>query len=95
MFSRARGNQALTESPPGRDGRPLGGVRREDHGHDPRTARRSHGASAPPDSQKPNVDKRAFRTAGPKGPLAPSRWIRNVNDYDRRQPREYAVTRFG
>jgi hypothetical protein len=22
-------------------------------------------------------------------------WIRNVNDYDRRQPREYAVTRFG
>jgi hypothetical protein len=26
---------------------------------------------------------------------APSMWIRNVNDYHRRQPREYAVTRFG
>jgi hypothetical protein len=53
------------------------------------------GGNSPPDSRKPNVDKRAFRTAGAKGPPAPSRWIRCLSDYDRREPREYAVTRFG
>ena len=53
------------------------------------------GAHAPPDLQKPNVDKRAFRTAGAKRPLAPSKWIRSLSDYDRRQPREFQVTRFG
>jgi hypothetical protein len=53
------------------------------------------GASAPPDSGKLKVDKRALRTAGAKGPPAPSRWIRSLDSYDRQQPREYAVTRFG
>jgi hypothetical protein len=53
------------------------------------------GGSAPPDSERPKVDKRAFRTAGAKGPPAPSRWIRPIAAYDRRQPREYQVTRFG
>ena len=50
------------------------------------------GANAPP---KPKVDKRALRTAGAKGPPAPSRWIRSLDSYDLQQPREYAVTRFG
>ena len=54
-----------------------------------------NGVNAPPDSEKPKVDKRAFRTAGGNPPPAQPRWIRNVNDYRRRQPREYAVTRFG
>jgi hypothetical protein len=53
------------------------------------------GGNSPPDSPKSKVDKRAFRTAGAKGPPAPSRWIRSLDSYDRQQPREYAVTRFG
>src|ERR1700722_8933644 len=55
----------------------------------------SIGANSPPDSQKAKVDKRAFRTAGAKGPPAPSRWIRSLSDYDRRERCEYAVTRYG
>jgi hypothetical protein len=53
------------------------------------------GGNPPPDSEKPNVVKRALRAAGANAPPAPATWIRNVNDYPRRQPREYAVTRFG
>ncbi len=53
------------------------------------------GANAPPDSQKPKVDKHALRTAGAKGPPAPSRWIRPVADYDRHEPREFQVSRYG
>ena len=53
------------------------------------------GANAPPNSEKPKVDKRAFRKAGAKGPPAPSTWLKPLADYDRHQPREYAVTRFG
>jgi hypothetical protein len=53
------------------------------------------GGNPPPDSEKPNVDKRAVRAAGGNPPPALSPWIRKVNDYHRRQPREYAVTRFG
>jgi hypothetical protein len=53
------------------------------------------GAKAPPDSQTPNVVKRALRAVGANAPPAPTMWLRNVNDYHRRQPREYAVTRFG
>jgi hypothetical protein len=53
------------------------------------------GANAPPDSEKPKVDKRAFRTAGAKGPIAPSMWLKPLADYDRRQPREFQVSRFG
>ena len=53
------------------------------------------GAKAPPDSQKPQADKRTFRKVGAKAPAAPSAWLRPLADYDRRQPREYAVTRFG
>jgi hypothetical protein len=52
------------------------------------------GANALPDVEKPKVDKRA-RTAGARAPQAPSRWLRPLADYDRRQPREYQVTRFG
>ena len=54
-----------------------------------------NGAKAPPDSEKPNVDKRAVLAAGGNPPPAPSRWIRNVNDYDRRERNEYQVMRFG
>jgi hypothetical protein len=43
----------------------------------------------------PKVDKRAFRTAGAKAPSAGSAWLKPLADYDRRQAREYAVTRFG
>jgi hypothetical protein len=39
----------------------------------------------------------AFKKVSTKGQhtAASSPWIRNVHDYDRRQPLEYAVTRFG
>lgn len=53
------------------------------------------GANALPDSEKPKVDKRAFRTAGGNPPPARSAWLKPLADYDRHQPREYAVTRFG
>jgi hypothetical protein len=53
------------------------------------------GANAPPYSEKPNVVKGARRTAGANAPPAQPRWIRNVNDYDRRERREFQVTRFG
>jgi hypothetical protein len=53
------------------------------------------GANAPPDSEKPNVVNRALRAASENSPPGQPRWIRNVNDYHRRQPREYAVSRFG
>jgi hypothetical protein len=53
------------------------------------------GAKAPPDSQKPKVDKRTIRTAGAKGPAAPSMWIRPLDSYDRRERCEFQVTRFG
>ena len=52
-------------------------------------------ANAPPASEKPSVVKRARRAAGAKGPPAPSKWIRNVNDYGRQQRREFQVARFG
>jgi hypothetical protein len=51
------------------------------------------GANA--DSKKPKVIKRARRAAGAKAPPAPSKWIRNVNDYERRERREFQVARFG
>ena len=50
------------------------------------------GANAPP---KPKVDKRTLRTAGAKGPPAPSMWIRSLSDYDRHERREYQVSRYG
>jgi hypothetical protein len=53
------------------------------------------GAKAPPDSEKSKVDKRAVRTAGAKALPAHPAWIRNVNDYDRRERNEYQVMRFG
>jgi hypothetical protein len=52
------------------------------------------GASAPPDSEKPKAVNRT-RTVGANAPPTPSRWIRNVNDYDRRERGEYQVIRFG
>jgi hypothetical protein len=53
------------------------------------------GENSPPASGKPNVVKRTIRAAGENSPPAQPTWLRNVNDYVRRQPREYAVTRFG
>jgi hypothetical protein len=53
------------------------------------------GGNSPPASEKPNVVKRALRAAGENSPPPPATWIRNVNDYVRRQPREFQVTRFG
>jgi hypothetical protein len=52
-------------------------------------------AKAPLNSEKPKADKRTIRTAGAKGPAAPSAWLKALDSYDRRQPREYQVTRFG
>jgi hypothetical protein len=49
------------------------------------------GANALPNPEKPN----RARAAGAKAPSAPPRWIRNVRDYDRRQPREFQVMHFG
>jgi hypothetical protein len=40
-------------------------------------------------------NKGAQNRAATNVAAAPSRWIRNVNDYHRRQPREFQVTRFG
>ena len=53
------------------------------------------GENSPPDLEKPNIVKRALRAAGENSPTTQPRWLRNVNEYVRRQPREYAVTRFG
>ena len=53
------------------------------------------GANAPPNSEKPNVVKRARRAAGGNPPPAPSRWLRNVNEYARRERCEFQVARYG
>jgi hypothetical protein len=53
------------------------------------------GANAAPASPKPKVDKRSLRTAGATKPDATSMWIRPLADYDRHEPREAQVTRFG
>ena len=53
------------------------------------------GGSAPPDSERPKVVKRALRAAGGNPPPAQPRWLRPIGSFVRRQPREYAVTRFG
>ena len=55
-----------------------------------------NGAKAPLTTlEKPNVDKRAVLAAGAKARPAHPAWIRNVNDYDRRERSEYQVIRFG
>jgi hypothetical protein len=48
--------------------------------------------AAAPDSEKPKVD-RVVRTAGAKAPPAEPIWIRNLNDYDRKERREFQITR--
>jgi hypothetical protein len=53
------------------------------------------GENSPPASGKLNVVKRTLQAAGTNAPPARPSWLRNVNDYVRRQPREYEVTRFG
>ena len=53
------------------------------------------GANAAPNSDKPKADKRTIRIAGAKGSAAPPSWLRPIADYDRRQPREHEVMRFG
>jgi hypothetical protein len=53
------------------------------------------GANAPPNSEKPKVDKRAFRTAGAKAPPAHPAWLKPLGSYDRRERSEYQVIRFG
>jgi hypothetical protein len=53
------------------------------------------GGNPPPASEKPNVVKRALRAADAKAPPARAPWVRNVNDYARRERREFQVSRFG
>jgi hypothetical protein len=57
--------------------------------------RDARGPNGPLAKKNGNGIKGAKSDSGPFGPAALSPWIRNVNDYHRRQPREYAVTRFG
>ena len=53
------------------------------------------GAKAPPNSEKPNVDNGARRAAGANAPPAPPRWLRPIAEYERRERREFQVSRFG
>jgi hypothetical protein len=53
------------------------------------------GAKAPPDSEKPNVDKRARRAAGANAPPVKAAWLKPLGSYDRQQRSEFQVTRFG
>ena len=53
------------------------------------------GANAPPDSEKPKVVNRALRAAGAKAPPARATWLKPLGSYDRRERREFQVTRFG
>jgi hypothetical protein len=53
------------------------------------------GANAPPDSEKPNVVKCALRAVRANAPPAPATWLKPLGSYDRRERREYQVTRFG
>ena len=94
LAATARGRARAFDRKPARlDARPMGVLVVEHMDREQLVDRM--GAKAPPDSPKPKVDKRAFRTAGTKGPPAPSTWLKPLADYDRRQPREYHVTRFG
>jgi hypothetical protein len=52
------------------------------------------GAKAPPDSQKPNVDPGAGRADGAKASPSTA-WLKPLDSYDRRERREFQVTRFG
>ena len=52
-------------------------------------------ANAAPDQPDVKENKGARNHAAANAAAEPSRWIRSVNDYHRRQRREYAVTRFG
>jgi hypothetical protein len=60
-----------------------------------RDDRRSHGANAPPDPEKPNVVTRARRAAGAKAPPARAAWRKPLDSYDRHERREFQVARFG
>jgi hypothetical protein len=46
-------------------------------------------ANAPPNSKKPSLT----RAVGANGPPAP--WLKALDSYNRRERREYQVTRFG
>jgi hypothetical protein len=52
-------------------------------------------AFAAPGSKDAKENKAARNHAAANAAPAPSRWIRNINDYDRRERREYQVSRFG
>jgi hypothetical protein len=56
---------------------------------------RDTGTNVPPKAKNAKQGKGPNGVSGTNVPSAPSMWLRNVNDYDRCQPREYAVTRFG
>jgi hypothetical protein len=53
------------------------------------------GENSPPDSEKPNVVNRALRASGGNPPPAQPSWIRPLADFDRRERREYQVSRYG
>ena len=52
-------------------------------------------ANAAPDSEKPNVVNRALRAAGENSPPAHPLWLRPLANYDRREAKEFGLSRFG
>jgi hypothetical protein len=57
--------------------------------------RDARGPNGPLAKKNGNGIKGAKSDSGPFGPVAPSPWLRNVNEYARRERCEFQVTRFG
>jgi hypothetical protein len=57
--------------------------------------RDARGPNGPLAKKNGNGIKGAKSDSGPFGPVAPSPWLKPIADYERHQPREYAVARFG
>jgi hypothetical protein len=53
------------------------------------------GPSRPPPSKNASEDRGKKTARAPHGPVAPSPWLKPIADYERHQPREFQVTRFG
>jgi hypothetical protein len=49
----------------------------------------------PPEAKNARENSRENKAGGNNLPPAAPSWLGNINDFVRRQPREYAVTRFG
>jgi hypothetical protein len=56
---------------------------------------RDTGPNCPPAKKDKNGIKGAKNGCGPFGLVAPSPWLKSIADYERHQPREFQVTRFG